>query len=114
MPIVLGKPGDLHVNDIGVNLRCTVRAQDGSLVDLSTTTSRVLNFERPDGTSFDRPATLIDEGANGLMQYITADGDLDQPGYWYLQARVEFESGAELKANRLRVRVLTNNVSPAP
>ena len=113
MPITIGQPGQLHVDDVGVLLRSIVKDQNEAVVDLSEATSLAINFQRPNGTSFTREADTINDGTDGLMGYVTQAGDLNVDGYWYVQAQLTFDDGAELKSNRIRVRVLPNNATPA-
>jgi hypothetical protein len=109
MPITIGPSGQLHVGDAGVLLKCLVRDQSEELVDLSEATSLQISFQPPDGPAFTRNAELINDGTDGLIGYTTQDNDLDVAGYWYFQAVIGFDDGVELRSNRVRVRVLSNN-----
>ncbi len=79
---------DIHVGDIGTMFRLTIRDQDENIVSLDDTFVVVVVFQKPDESTIDRPAVYINDGSDGLVQYITVDGDLDQFGHWKLQAVV--------------------------
>ncbi len=83
---------DIFVNDIGTSFRLTIKDQDGALVNLSNADVMQITFRRPDGTTFSRTASLYGVAANGVIQYVTADGDLDQEGRWSLQGYLEMDA----------------------
>jgi hypothetical protein len=86
--------GEIRYNDIGTPFRPTIKDQDGSVVDVSGATTLTIRFERPDGTTFDKDASLNGDGTDGVLKYVTVDGDLNGLGFWELQAYVETAEGA--------------------
>jgi len=87
----------VHVNDIGTIFRVTVydTTSTGSttVADISLATTKTFTFKRPDGTTFDKTAVFTVAGADGDIQYISVDGDLDVSGTWNLQAYVATPAG---------------------
>lgn len=86
-----------QVNDTGTIFRITVydtTSTGASIVaDISDAVVLRFIFRRPDGTTFERGASLTNDGTDGLIQYTTVNGDLNQSGSWLLQAYVETTSG---------------------
>tara|TARA_R100001244_G_scaffold128546_1_gene99489 strand:+ start:27 stop:353 length:327 start_codon:yes stop_codon:yes gene_type:complete len=86
-----------HINDIGTIFRVTVydtTSTGGTTVaNISTATTKQFTFKRPDGTTFDRVAVFAVDGSDGIIQYLSVDGDLDVAGTWHLQAYVATPAG---------------------
>lgn len=86
-----------QVNDIGTVFRVTVydTTSTGSttIADISDATVLKFIFRRPNDTTFERSASFTNDGTDGVVEYITVDGDLNQAGSWMLQAYVETPSG---------------------
>ena len=87
-----------HVNDIGTIFRVTVydKTSTGgsSVADISTATSKLFYFRKPDGTTFSRSAVFKTDGSDGRIEYATVDGDLNAPGNWELQAKIITPDGS--------------------
>ncbi len=84
----------IHVGDVGTVLRAEVKDEDGGVVNLAGASALVILLLKPDGTSLlTKTAVLYTDGADGIMQYVTIDGDLDQPGLWRIQAHVSIAGG---------------------
>ena len=78
---------EVHVGDIGTIFRATM--YDGSTVlDISGASTLQLIFAKPDGTTLTKTAVLTNDGTDGIMEYITVDGDLDTKGDWKIQGYV--------------------------
>jgi hypothetical protein len=77
---------EIHVGDVGTSLRATI--YDGSSIfSLSSATVSVV-LVKPDGTKVTKAGSLVTDGTDGLVEYITVSGDLDQAGIWEIQAIV--------------------------
>lgn len=85
---------EMHVGDIGVAFRVTVKNQDDEVVDLSSASSLQINFKQPDGTLLEKTATLYTDGTDGIMQYVSVSGFLNQAGKWQIQGFVEVSGGS--------------------
>lgn len=85
---------EIHVNDIGTQLKITV-LDGGSAVDLSSATLKQVELRKPDDTSVTRTASLFGDGSgsSGVMYYNTVAGDFDQTGSYKLQGKVSLTSG---------------------
>lgn len=83
---------ELHVGDLGTSLRCTI-LDGSSAVNVSGANSLYLIFRKPNGTSVTKTASIVDS-ENGIIEYITESGFLDQTGLWRLQGQVSLGSYA--------------------
>jgi len=83
---------EIHKSDIGTVFTLTIK--DGStIVDLSSTSAKVINFRKPDGTILNKTAAFVTDGTDGKIKYTTIVGDLSQTGPWTFQAVLTFASG---------------------
>ncbi len=83
-----------HVGDVGTAFEATVYDR-GSVVDLSGYPTLELIFRAPDGTVTTFTASLVTNGTDGRMQYVTQDaGDLFEAGPWRVQGHIAKADGA--------------------
>lgn len=75
-------------NNIGVAFKATIQ-EDGAAVDVSTASTKQIKFTKPDGTVETKTATFVTDGTDGVIQYVTVDGDLDMTGGWKATGYVE-------------------------
>lgn len=68
---------------------------DGSAVDLSPASALSILVKKPDLTTFQRAATLTTNGRDGRMQIALGPTDLDQAGYYFVQANFTIASVAK-------------------
>jgi len=80
--------GTVRVNDVGQVFEIVVLDEDGKVVNLQFSNTKEFLFGKPSG-SFTRSAQFVTDGTDGRIKYVTVDGDLDEPGEWSLQGRVE-------------------------
>ena len=84
---------EIHKDDFGTIFRATIR--DGSvIVDISTTNNKEFTFQKPDCSSLAVSGVFLTDGTDGIMQYTTVEGDLDQAGNWQIQGKVIFASSS--------------------
>ena len=83
------RKAEIHVGDIGTVFEVTLKDGDGNAVDISSATVKEMVFGKPDGTSLVVTASFKSDGEDGILEYATVDGDLDQDGLWYVQGYVE-------------------------
>ncbi len=78
---------EIHVGDIGTIFEVTVK--DGaSAVDISSATTKDLIFTSPGGTATTRAGSFKTDGTDGILQYTTLTGNIDEVGTWQIQASV--------------------------
>jgi hypothetical protein len=88
---------EIHFNDIGTVLTITVKDGD-SIVNISAATTYDIILGKPDGTSVTKTGTWTTNGSDGKTEYTTVDGDLDQVGWWKIQAFI-IDSGGTWKSD---------------
>ncbi len=83
---------EIHVEDIGTSFRVTVYDSE-VVVDISSATSMLLNFYKPDKSTVSQVAVHYTDGTDGVLEYITTSNDLDMAGNWKIQAVVTLPTG---------------------
>ena len=85
---------EIHQNDIGTRFLITVK-DDGDLVDISNASIRQLTFKKPSDSTIVRTALIFNDGSalSGVMYYDSDVGDLDEIGFYKLQAKGYLPSG---------------------
>lgn len=97
--MVLHRVAEIHVEDIGTELRVQVFDETNSTVDLTSASSLELRAKKPDGTVVDWTATggstadPTKTARLGWLHYLTLADDLDQDGHWKLQPKITIGSG---------------------
>lgn len=81
----------VFVGDVGTGFRGTFK-EDGEIVDISAATTKTITFEKPDGTTETKPGSFVTDGTDGVLEYVSADGDLDTGGDWRLQGYADIGS----------------------
>lgn len=84
----------LYAGDTGTILRAELADQDGTALDVSAATTKVLLFKRPDGVVLRKAAAFSTDGTDGKIQCTFAEGELRPAGEWAWQAYVELPTGA--------------------
>ncbi len=75
---------EVHLGDIGTKLILEVQ-EDGSALDISSATTMKIRLEKQSGVVVEFTAVFATDGTDGLMQYVTESGDLDEAGVWTIQ-----------------------------
>lgn len=97
----------LHVGDVNVGIRLEVK-DDGVATDLSGATLKKILLQAPDGTVTEHDADFVTDGADGLIQYVTASADdLSVAGEWLVQGRLTMPTFIG-HTSRHRLRVFPN------
>ncbi len=83
---------EIHELDIGTVFRATIK--DGSVVvDVSGATTQKMIFKPPKGAIKSKPTVFDSDGTDGKIKYTTIADDLDEVGFWELQAYIVMPSG---------------------
>ena len=84
---------EIHVGDIGTSFE--LQLKDGAtIIDVSGATSAVIVFYKPNKSVVAKNASLVTDGTDGKIAYVTQSGDLDTSGTWKLQAEITLPSGS--------------------
>ncbi len=85
---------ELHVGDVGTVFEATILEDGVAITDLADATGLEVIFERPDGTTITRTATIsTPPGADGKIRYVTTAEDLTVAGDWRWQAKLTYATG---------------------
>lgn len=104
---------EIHVGDVGTSFRATFRDEADAVIDISAATELKMWFEKPAATEGEDPetvefdATLVADGADGVAEYVTDEGDLDRPGNWRVQGVVTL-GAAKVHSNITKFKVFAN------
>lgn len=83
----------IHKNDFGTEFRIEVLDHNGATLDISNQTALSVIFKKPGGTTLTKTASLVTDGTDGLIKYVTIADDLDEIGTWKIQAKIESING---------------------
>lgn len=78
---------EVRMGDIGTVIEITV-IDCGSVVNLSTATTKELIFKNPDGIIKTTTAGFVTDGTDGKIAYTTVADFLDVEGTWKVQANI--------------------------
>lgn len=92
-----------------ISLQAEIVDQEGNVVDLSTASSLVILLSPPDGFAQEFPATLVSNGLDGLLQYLTVASDLNEVGSWGIQSQITY--GATVLRTRWAYFSVEKNIS---
>ncbi len=100
---------EVQLNDIGTHFEAVIYdgPDSSSIVDVSLATTKQIVFQKSDRTVYIATAEFKTDGTDGIVRYVTVDGDLTPKGDWKLQARVKLPDG-EWNSNILEFKVLDN------
>lgn len=79
---------DLHLDDIGTRILITIK-EGNAEVDISSATIMEFIFKKKDGTILTVDADFETDGTDGVLEYITVEGDINQVGKWSVQPYIE-------------------------
>jgi hypothetical protein len=99
-------PSSLRIGDVGTPFKITVYDVDG-VVNLSSCTSKKIYLEKPSGETLEKTASFLTDGSDGIIQYLTIQGDIDEVGTWQIQAKIEF-SNSKFSTDIQKFKVLRN------
>lgn len=74
----------IFVGDTGTQLDVDTKT------DLTLAESVVLTFLRPDGTTIEKSAIILDPKTSGIVRYTVESGFLSQAGVWRVSSLVTF------------------------
>lgn len=96
----------VSTSNIGLKLIITA-INNNSPIDLSDAVSLLIYIKKPNGILLEKPATLLTNGLDGKMYYITQQGDLDISGVYKIQGKI-LADGATYYTNVSNLNVFCN------
>jgi hypothetical protein len=79
----------MHVGDYGTIIRRTIYDKK-TILNLANVMEVLFRFRKPDGTTFDKVGSVNGLPANGQVQTVMQEGEIDQDGAWNFQVIVTF------------------------
>ena len=83
----------VHNADEGTIFRLTITDTAGTAIDVSTASTKFIYFKDPSGNKVQKSAAFYTDGSDGIIQYTTQAGDIDEEGTWQVQGYVETSLG---------------------
>lgn len=83
---------EIHVGDIGIVLKVTIKDEADAAVDVSAATKKDITFFRPGDDDLVKPTVFMTDGTDGKVKYTFASGDLSKPGNWKFQIELNIGS----------------------
>jgi hypothetical protein len=83
----------IHKADIGTIFRLTITDTAGTAIDVSSASVKYIYFEDPSGNKTKETAAFYTDGSDGIIQYTSVAGDIDEEGIWQIQGYVETSDG---------------------
>ena len=80
---------EIFKGDLGTVIRLTTG------IDLTGNSLLQIWIKKPDGTFYQRTASVVGAASDGIIEYTTISVDLDEAGTYSTQAHVEFSAGAQ-------------------
>jgi hypothetical protein len=77
-------------------------------IDISAASNKEIIFKKPSGGLLVATATFTTDGSDGVIQYIITEGDIDEPGDWYIQGKVDTSPILVYYTENLKIRVVNN------
>ena len=79
----------VHKGDVGTPIVLELISNKTNLViDVSGSTAISFLFEKPSGDTMLRVGSLYTDGTDGMIEYVTVDGDVDEEGKWEAEGYV--------------------------
>lgn len=79
---------EIQANSVGHVFTARIM-RNGRVVNVADAVKKSIVFEKPDGTGFERQASLATNGVDGLIEYALVEGDVAVAGEWSVQGFVE-------------------------
>jgi len=100
---------EIHAGDVGVVLRFRVVDQDGTVLDISTATTKNVLLKPPAAATKTFAGAFTSDGTDGLLEYTTTNGeDLDEAGTWQRQVHIVLPGVGEYRSSVIKLTVAPN------
>ena len=99
---------EIHVGDHGTLFLFLIKKCDAvEPVDISQAHSVEVTFLKGGGDKVTVNGTFLTDGSDGKVTYTTTEEDVDEAGYWQVQAKVIFPTG-HFYSDIVKFQVLAN------
>ena len=98
---------EIHASDIGTVFSVTVKDSDGNAIDISSVVMKNFYFLKPSDSVLTKVAAFGTDGTDGVLQYTTIAGDINEDGRWRLQAHIS-DASSDLHTNIIEFDIYGN------
>jgi hypothetical protein len=97
---------NIYKNSVGITFEVSTE------YDLTSTTNTALLVKKPSNKTATWPAIVYGDPTNGVLSYTSVSGDLNEDGFYFLQAYTEFPTGKVLYGVASRFKVMDSYEVP--
>jgi len=83
---------EIHIGDTGTVFTITIKDENDEIVNVGPATTRQIIFRKPSGEVLTKTGSLVTDGTDGKIKYITEEDDLDEQGIWKVDAYIVISS----------------------
>lgn len=98
---------EIHVGDVGTSMRATIKTETGAIKDVSSASTITMTFKKPNKTTVTKTASLVGDGTDGVVHYVSEEDFFDQAGMWECQGYVII-GGGKFRSDIHEFRVVGN------
>lgn len=95
----------LFLNDYGVDITLIVTDSACQPVNISASTAREFELQRPDGTVLTVTAVFVTDGSDGKLRYTVASGVLNAVGTWNVRAKITEGATKQFRTDKVEFEV---------
>ena len=79
----------LHKGDVGTPIVLTLLShKTNAAIDVSAAIEISFLFEKPSGDTMQKAGSFYTDGSDGMIKYVTVEGDIDEDGKWEMEGYV--------------------------
>jgi hypothetical protein len=93
----------VHAEDVGILIVVVAKDAAGAVINISAAEQLLIKLKQPGMPAVEKAATLLTDGTDGKMKYLTVAGDLPSPGLWKVQGYVVLDSAREVARHETRL-----------
>ena len=102
---------EIRMEQVGFDFIVIFKTPSGSIIDISTATTKSITFRKPSGSPMTKTASFVTDGHDGQIHWMTTSStDLSEKGAWILQGKVVLSGGATYRTSLNFFQVAENLV----
>ena len=97
----------IRLGDIGTSFQSQIK-EAGAVVPIDGATTLEMVFRKPSGTKVTQTASVLTDGLDGILKYVSLSGDIDEYGEWEYWGKVTFSASQVFEATKDVFEVVKN------